>query len=180
VGKTTVSDLIRRRLDPDGGSVSWAGADIRRLSLAELRSGIAVVEQEPFLWHAPIGENIRYGRPAADDSEIVEAVRLAALDEFVADLPDGLSTVVGERGQQLSAGQRQRIAIARAVLAGPDLVLLDEPSSALDAETEALLIQRLVPWLKRRTALVMTHRRAFVEAADQVFALRDGRIEAAS
>ena len=177
VGKTTLSDLILRRLDPDEGGVSWAGADIRKLSLSELRSGIAVVEQEPFLWHAPIGENIRYGRPAATDSEIAEAVRLAALDDFVTDLPEGLSTVVGERGQQLSAGQRQRIAIARAVLADPALILLDEPSSALDAETEALLIQRLVPWLKRRTALVMTHRRAFVEAADQVFALRDGRIE---
>ena len=177
VGKTTLSDLILRRLDPDRGSVSWAGADIRRLALAELRSGIAVVEQEPFLWHAPIAENIRYGRPTASESETAEAIRLAALDDFVADLPDGLATVVGERGQQLSAGQRQRIAIARAVLAGPALILLDEPSSALDAETEALLIRRLVPWLKRRTALVMTHRRAFVEAADQVFALRDGRIE---
>lgn len=178
VGKTTLSDLILRRLDPDRGSVSWAGADIRRLRLADLRSGIAVVEQEPFLWHAPVGENIRYGRPAADDAEITEAVRLAALDDFVADLPEGLSTIVGERGQQLSAGQRQRIAIARAVLAGPDLILLDEPSSALDAETEALLLQRLVPWLKKRTALVMTHRRAFVAAADQVLALREGRIEA--
>ena len=135
------------------------------------------MEQEPFLWHAPITENIRYGRPTASESETAEAIRLAALDDFVADLPDGLATVVGERGQQLSAGQRQRIAIARAVLAGPALILLDEPSSALDAETEALLIRRLVPWLKRRTSLVMTHRRAFVEAADQVFALRDGRIE---
>ena len=180
VGKTTLSDLILRRLDPDRGGVSWAGADIRRLSLADLRSGIAVVEQDPFLWHAPIAENIRYGRPTAEDSEIAEAVRLAALDGFVADLPEGLSTVVGERGQQLSAGQRQRIAIARAVLADPALILLDEPSSALDAETEALLIERLVPWLKRRTALVMTHRRALVEAADHVFALRDGRIEAAN
>ena len=180
VGKTTLTDLILRRLDPDDGRISWAGADIRQLSVAELRSGIAVVEQDPFLWHATVAENIRYGRPAADDAEIAEAVRLAALDDFVAELPDGLLTVVGERGQQLSAGQRQRIAIARAVLAGPDLILLDEPSSALDAETEALLIQRLVPWLKRRTALAMTHRRAFVEAADQVFALRDGRIEAAN
>lgn len=180
VGKTTLTDLLLRRLDPDDGRISWAGTDIRRLSLSELRSGIAVVEQEPFLWHAPIGENIRYGRPAADDSEIADAVRLAALDDFVASLPEGLSTVVGERGQQLSAGQRQRIAIARAVLARPDLVLLDEPSSALDAETEALLIRRLVPWLKQRIALVMTHRRAFVGAADHVFALRDGRIETAN
>jgi ATP-binding cassette subfamily B protein len=176
VGKTTLTDLILRRLDPDSGSISWGGTDIRRLSLARLRSGIAVVEQDPFLWHAPIGENIRYGRPAATQREIAGAVRLAALDDFVAGLPEGLSTVVGERGQQLSAGQRQRIAIARAILANPDLVLLDEPSSALDAETEALLIERLAPWLKQRTALVMTHRRAFAAAADQVFALRDGRI----
>ena len=178
VGKTTLADLILRRLDPDRGRLSWGGADIRRFTLSELRDGVAVVEQDPFLWHAPIAENIRYGRPDASDREVEAAARLAALDDFLASLPDGLSTVVGERGQQLSAGQRQRIAIARAVLAEPGLILLDEPSSALDAETEARLIERLVPWLKERTALVMTHRRAFVAAADRVFALRDGRIEA--
>ena len=177
VGKTTLTDLILRRLDPDGGRISWAGADIRQLALSELRGGIAVVEQEPFLWHATVAENIRYGQPQARDAEIGKAAEFAALDDFVTSLPDGLSTVVGERGQQLSAGQRQRIAIARAVLADPALVLLDEPSSALDGETEAVLIERLVPWLKARIALVMTHRRAFVAAADQVFALRDGRIE---
>jgi len=178
VGKTTLADLILRRLDPDRGRLFWGGADIRRFALSELRDGVAVVEQDPFLWHAPIAENIRYGRPDAADREVEAAARLAALDDFLANLPDGLSTVVGERGQQLSAGQRQRIAIARAVLAEPGLILLDEPSSALDTETEARLIERLVPWLKERTALVMTHRRAFVAAADRVFALRDGRIEA--
>ncbi len=180
VGKTTLTDLILRRLDPDEGRISWAGADIRRLSLADLRGGITVVEQEPFLWHKAIADNIRYGRPEADDAAVTRAARLAALDDFLAGLPDGLATVVGERGQQLSAGQRQRIAIARAVLADPALILLDEPSSALDSETEALLVRRLVPWLKQRTALVMTHRRAFGEVADQVLALREGRIEAAN
>lgn len=179
VGKTTLTDLILRRLDPDRGSISWGGADLRRLPLAWLRRGIAVVEQDPFLWHASIGENIRYGKPAAADREIAEAARLAALDDFLADLPEGLATVVGERGQQLSAGQRQRIAIARAILADPALVLLDEPSSALDPETEALLVERLAPWLKQRLALVMTHRQAFAAAADQVFTLRGGRIRAA-
>ena len=179
VGKTTLADLILRRLDPDAGRICWAGEDIRRLALSDLRSGVTLVEQDPFLWHAPIAENIRYGRPEADDAQIAAAARLAALDDFVATLPDGFDTVVGERGQQLSAGQRQRIAIARAVLAEPALILLDEPSSALDEETEALLVRRLVPWLKERTTLVMTHRRAFVQAADQSFVLRDGRIEAA-
>ena len=179
VGKTTLADLILRRLDPDGGRIRWGDADVRRLALSDLRRGIAVVEQDPFLWHAPIAENIRYGRPEATDAEIAAASRRAALDDFLATLPEGSATVVGERGQQLSAGQRQRVAIARAVLANPALVLLDEPSSALDAETEGLLIRRLVPWLKERTALVMTHRRAFLEVADRVFALRDGRIEPA-
>ena len=177
VGKTTLADLILRRLDPDRGRICWGDADIRRLALSDLRDGVAVVEQDPFLWHAPIAENIRYGRPDANDAEVEAAARLAVLDDFLATLPEGFSTVVGERGQQLSAGQRQRIAIARAVLADPDLILLDEPSSALDVETEALLIRRLVPWLKKRTALVMTHRRGFVEVADQTLVLRDGRIE---
>ena len=177
VGKTTLADLILRRLDPDRGRICWGDADIRQLALSDLRDGVAVVEQDPFLWHAPIAENIRYGRPDANDAEVEAAARLAVLDDFLATLPEGFSTVVGERGQQLSAGQRQRIAIARAVLADPDLILLDEPSSALDVETEALLIRRLVPWLKKRTALVMTHRRGFVEVADQTLVLRDGRIE---
>lgn len=179
VGKTTLADLILRRLDPDAGRICWGGADIRRFSLSDLRKEIAVVEQDPFLWHAPIAENIRYGRPAATDAELAAAARLAALDEFLASLPEGVATVVGERGQQLSAGQRQRIAIARAALTDPALVLLDEPSSALDEQTEALLVRRLVPWLRERTALVMTHRRAFAEAADRVFTLRNGRIEPA-
>ena len=177
VGKTTLTDLILRRLDPDRGRICWGDADIGQLALSDLRDGVALVEQDPFLWHAPIAENIRYGRPDANDAEVEAAARLAVLDDFLAALPEGFSTVVGERGQQLSAGQRQRIAIARAVLADPDLILLDEPSSALDVETEALLIRRLVPWLKERTALVMTHRRAFVEVADQTLVLRDGRIE---
>ena len=177
VGKTTLTDLILRRLDPDEGSIHWGGADIRRFALSALRRPISVVEQEPFLWHGTIGENIRYGRPEATAAEVAEAARLAALDDFVATLPQGFATVVGERGQQLSAGQRQRIAIARAALTEPALILLDEPSSALDEETEALLVRRLVPWLRERTALVMTHRRAFAEAADRVFALCNGRIE---
>ena len=166
-----------RRLDPDAGRICWGGADIRRFALSELRRPIAVVEQQPFLWHAGIGENIRYGRPDASEPEIAAAARLAALDDFVDSLPEGFATVVGERGQQLSAGERQRIAIARAVLTNPALILLDEPSSALDEETEALLVRRLVPWLRQRTALVMTHRRAFAEVADRNFTLADGRIE---
>ena len=179
VGKTTLADLILRRLDPDGGRIFWGGADIRRIALAELRRGVSVVEQDPFLWHAPVSENVRYGCPDASEEEVAKALRLAAIDDFVTSLPEGVATLVGERGQQLSAGQRQRIAIARAVLADSALILLDEPSSALDRETEALLVERLVPWLKERAALVMTHRRAFAQAADQVLVLRDGRIEGA-
>lgn len=179
VGKTTLTDLLLRRADPDSGRIVWGGADIREFGLEDLRSRMAVAEQDPFLWNATIAENIRYGRPGASDPEVAEAVRLVALDEFTDSLPEGLETVVGERGQQLSAGQRQRIAAARAVLVAPALVVLDEPTSALDETTEALLVERLTPWLRKRIALVMTHRPAFVQAADRVWRLEDGRIEPA-
>ncbi len=177
VGKTTVADLILRRMDPDSGRLGWGATDLRRIDLGALRRRVAVVEQEPFLFHDSILANIRYGAPDATLREVREAARLAALDGFLAELPGGLETVVGERGQSLSAGQRQRIAIARAVITDPALIVLDEPSSALDEATEALLVERLVPWLRERMALVMTHRPAFVEAADQAFALRNGRAE---
>ncbi len=176
VGKTTLTDLLLRRLDPDEGRILWGGEDIRQFALRELRSRIALVEQEPFLWRGDLAENLRYGRPDATGADLLRAVRLAALDDFVAELPEGLATPVEERGQNLSAGQRQRIAVARAVLADPALVLLDEPTSALDEETEILLVRRLTPWLRARTALVMTHRRAFADAADRVMQLEDGRI----
>lgn len=179
VGKTTLTDLLLRRADPDAGRIVWGGADIREFDLADLRSRMAVAEQDPFLWHATIAENIRYGRPEASDAEVAEAARLVALDEFTDSLPEGLETVVGERGQQLSAGQRQRIAAARAVLVDPALLVLDEPTSALDEATEALFVERLTPWLRKRIALVMTHRPAFVEAADRVWRLEDGRIQPA-
>ena len=176
-GKSTLADLILRRLDPDTGVIRWGRTDIRGVSLSDLRARMAVVEQEPFLWHTTIAENIRYGKPEADEAEILAAVRLAALEGFVASLPEGLATLVGERGLTLSAGQRQRIAIARAVLTRPRLLLLDEPTSALDGKTEALLVRRLTPWLRRRTALVMTHRPAFLAAADSRFRLHQGCVE---
>ena len=176
VGKTTLADLLLRRMDPDSGRITWGGEDIRRFRLADLRGRITVVEQDPFLWRGDLAENLRYGRPEATDEQLDRAVRLAALDDFVATLPKGLATTVGERGQDLSAGQRQRVAVARAALADPQLVLLDEPTSALDEATEARLVERIVPWLRERTALVMTHRRAFAEAADVVLRLEKGRI----
>lgn len=177
VGKTTLTDLLLRRADPDAGRIRWGGGDLRSFRLADLRSRMAVAEQDPFLWNATIADNLRYGRPGATDAEVAAAARLAVLDEFTDSLPDGLDTVVGERGQELSAGQRQRLAIARAVLVEPALVVLDEPTSALDEATEALLIERLTPWLRKRTAMVMTHRPAFLAAADRVCRIESGRIE---
>ena len=176
VGKTTLTDLLLRRLDPDEGRITWGGEDIRQFGLSDLRNRIALAEQDPFLWRGDLAENLRYGRPEAGEEDLRRAVRLAALDDFVAERTGGLESPIEERGQNLSAGQRQRVAIARAVLADPALVLLDEPTSALDEETEIRLIERLAPWLRERTALVMTHRRAFAAAADRVLRLEAGRI----
>jgi ATP-binding cassette subfamily B protein len=176
VGKSTIADLLLRRLDPDEGQVLLDGVDIRKLRLSDLRRHVAVVEQETFLWNSSIEENIRYGRPEASSHDVERAARLAGIHDFILSLPQGYLTQVGERGLQLSSGQRQRIAIARALLQDAAVLALDEATSALDGETERSLAQALEPLFRTRTTLVLSHRFALVARADRVLVLDRGRV----
>ena len=175
-GKSTVADLLVRQLDPDEGTVSLDGHDLRELSLTDLRRHVAVVDQSPFVFHASIGDNIRYARPDADEAAVREAVSAAALDALVARLPDGLDTVVGERGQQLSAGERQRVAVARAFLADPAVLVLDEATGALDPASEGELLAGFERLMRGRTTVLITHRLDLARRAGRVVVIRDGRI----
>jgi ATP-binding cassette subfamily B protein len=175
-GKSTVGDLLVRFFDVQAGSITIDGEDIRNHSLRDLRSMIAVVEQTPYLFHASARENIAYGHPGASMDEIREAARQAGIHEFLQGLPEGYETVVGERGSTLSVGERQRIALARALLRNPQVLVLDEPTSALDPETEAVVTEELANNLRGRTVLVITHRLSLVRAADYVFVLSGGRV----
>jgi len=179
VGKSTIADLILRFIDPEHGAVRLDGRDLRDLRLEDLRRAVAVVEQTPYLFHASIRENIAYARPEATAPEIEEAARGAAIHEFIAALPEGYDTMVGERGLALSAGERQRVAIARALLRRPAVLVLDEPTAALDADTERSIAQTLAGALQGRTAIVITHRPSLAGIARQVVALDGGRVVAA-
>lgn len=175
VGKSTIADLILRFYDPQSGAVKLDGRDLRGLRLGDLRSAVALVDQSPFLFNASVAENIAYARPEATRDEIAAAARAAAIHEFVESLPDGYDTQVGERGLTFSAGERQRIAIARALLRQPSVIVLDEPSAALDPATERNLATALRALLAGRTAIIITHRYSLVEIADQVILLENGK-----
>jgi ATP-binding cassette subfamily B protein len=175
-GKSTIADLLLRLLDPQTGVVKLDDRDVRELRLHDLRRALALVEQTPFLFNASIAENIAYAQPNATRAEIVAAARAAALDQFVARLPEGYNTQVGERGLTLSAGERQRIAIARALLRRPAVIILDEPTAALDPLNEQSIAATLRQSLRACTAVIITHRRALVEIADHVIVLADGKV----
>jgi subfamily B ATP-binding cassette protein MsbA len=177
-GKSTLFALLLRLYDPAGGSVNIDGRDIRDVTARSLRDQISLVPQEPVLFHAPVWENIAYGRPGASRADVEEAARLANAHEFIVRLPDGYDTIVGERGATLSGGQRQRIAIARAVIRQAPILLLDEPSSALDPESEALVFDALARLRDRCTSITIAHRVATVQRAQVVFMLDDGVIVA--
>ena len=170
-GKSTIADLIVRLLDPDSGSVRLDGHDLKSIALSDLRRHVAVVDQQPFIMHATIAENIRYARPGASDADVVDAARRASLDGFVGRLPDGYQTVVGERGAALSVGERQRLALARAFLANPTVLVLDEPSSALDVHAEQRIAAGYERVMRGRTTIVITHRAELAARADRVLSL---------
>ncbi|HJZ99050.1 MAG TPA: ABC transporter ATP-binding protein [Candidatus Solibacter sp.] len=170
-GKSTVADLLLRFYDPDSGTVRLDGHDVRELSLSALRGAIALLDQTPYLYQASVRENIAYGRPRASDDEIREAARDAAIHERILALPDGYDTKIAERGQTLSAGERQRIALARALLANPKVLVLDEPTSALDEATERAIAETLARVAHGRTAIIITHRATLARIAHQVITL---------
>jgi ABC-type multidrug transport system fused ATPase/permease subunit len=175
-GKSTLVSMIPRFYDPSSGRILLDGMDLRDLSLAELRRHIGIVFQDTFLFSASIGENIAFGSDGATDDEIIAAARRANAWEFISALPAGLGAPVGERGAQLSEGQRQRLAIARALLRDPRILILDEPTSALDARSEALLQSALDNLTQGRTTFVIAHRLATVQRADRIVVLDGGRI----
>ena len=174
-GKSTVADLLLRLLDPDAGQIRIDGHDLRTVRLGDLRSRIALVDQEACVLHASIAENIRYARPEATDAAVEAAARHAALDGFVDTLPERYATVVGERGTALSAGERQRIALARAFLVEPDVLVLDEPTASLDPETERQVIDGYLAVMRGRTTIVITHRLAVARRADRIITVTETR-----
>lgn len=179
-GKSTITDLLHRFYDPDVGSVLIDGCDIRDLRLHDLREAIAVVEQTPFFFHTSIRDNLLFAAPEASLDNCRDAVARAGLGSFIDLLPDGYNTVIGERGLTLSAGQRQRLAIARTLLRRPSILILDEPTAALDGEAERSLAITLQSLASVTTLLIATHRPAIMEIADQVLTLRNGRVTALS
>ena len=175
-GKSTLIGLLTRVYDPDAGRVTLDGHDVRGLTLSSLRRAAAVMPQDTFLFYDTVLENVRYARPEATPQEVALALDRAGASAFVAGLPQGLGTVVGERGVRLSGGQRQRLAIARVLLADPAVLLLDEPTSAVDAESEALIVGALETAMQGRSALIVTHRLSLARSADRVVVLDGGVI----
>jgi ATP-binding cassette subfamily B protein len=175
-GKSTIADLLVRFLDPDCGRITVDGVDLRALRLEDLRREIVLVDQTPHLFNASIAENISYLHVETSRGEIETAGREAGLDELIRRLPEGYDTQTGERGLALSAGERQRIALARALLRKPSVLLLDEPTSALDPATERIVARNLRQSMRGRTVIVITHRPALSEMADQVVNLREGKV----
>jgi len=175
-GKSTLASLIVRFYDPTAGCVRLDGVDVRRLTLDGLRRQTAVVFQDTFLFATTVRENIAFGNETAPEDAVVAAARASHAWEFIKDLPKGLDTQVGQRGVQLSEGQKQRLAIARALLRDPRILILDEPTSALDARSEHLLQAALETLMAGRTTFVIAHRLATVERADRILVLEGGRV----
>ncbi|CAX25220.1 MAG: ABC transporter ATP-binding protein/permease [Methylorubrum extorquens] len=175
-GKTTFVKLIQRLYDVSGGHVRIDGQDVAGATQASLRAQVAIVPQEPVLFHRSLAENIAYARPSASPEEIERAARLANAHDFIARLPKGYATLVGERGVKLSGGERQRVALARAFLADAPILILDEATSSLDSESEALVQEAMERLMRGRTALVIAHRLSTVRALDRILVFDRGRV----
>jgi ABC-type multidrug transport system fused ATPase/permease subunit len=175
-GKSTLMSLLLRLYDPDSGSISIDGVDLRKIEIDSLRTNIAIALQENMLFGTTIRDNIRYAVPDADDAAVREAARVAAADEFIDKLPAGYDTLLGERGTKLSSGQRQRLSIARALMKNAPILILDEPTAALDAHTELKVLDNLAAWGKGKAVFLITHRLSTIRRADQVIFVQDGRV----
>jgi ATP-binding cassette subfamily B protein len=175
-GKTTITYLLPRLYDPTAGRIAIDGVDIREVTLESLASQIGMVTQETYLFHDTIKANLLYGRTGATDTEMVEAARAANIHEFIASLPDGYDTIVGERGYRLSGGEKQRVAIARVLLKDPRILVLDEATSSLDSQSEALIQAALQRLMVGRTSIVIAHRLSTVLAADVILVMDKGRL----
>jgi ATP-binding cassette, subfamily B, bacterial len=175
-GKTTLAGLLPRFYDASSGRIMLDGVDLREYRLDDLRRQFAMVLQEPLLFSTTIAENIRYACPHARPDQVVAAAHAANAHAFIAGLPDGYETVVGERGMRLSGGERQRISLARAFLRDAPVLILDEPTSAVDAATERLISESLGRLVQGRTTFLITHRRGILEGVDRILDVEDGRV----
>ncbi|TET35821.1 MAG: ABC transporter ATP-binding protein [Planctomycetota bacterium] len=175
-GKTTITYLLPRLYDPDDGRILIDEHDIRHLAQENLRRHIGMVTQETFLFHASLRENLLYAKPDANEGEITEACRVANIHDFIAALPEGYDTVVGERGFRLSGGEKQRVSIARALLKNPSMLILDEATSSLDATSEFLIQTALEKLIKNRTSLIIAHRLSTILSSDKIVVLSEGRL----
>ncbi len=178
VGKSTIAELLVRHTDPQGGVVRLDGHDLRTLSLLQLRRVVLAVDGDPFVFHASLAANLRVAAPDADEGALRRALHMVGLGAWLATLPDDMATVVGERGRAMSSGERQRLALARAVLAEPRVLILDEATSALDPATETAVFASMDDWLSTRTVICITHRRSVARLAPRTVVLEGGRIVA--
>jgi ATP-binding cassette subfamily B protein len=175
-GKTTIANLVPRLYDPTSGTVRVGGLDVRRATLSSLRDAIGVVSQDAHLFHDTIRANLLYARPEATEEELWAALTGARIATLVGSLPEGLDTVVGDRGYRLSGGEKQRLAIARVLLKAPGIVILDEATAHLDSESEVAVQKALDAALAGRTSLVIAHRLSTIRSADRILVVDDGRI----
>jgi len=173
-GKSTIMSLIPRFYDPSAGAVRVDGIDVRDYRLQALRDQIGYVLQETVLFRGTVADNIAYGRAGATEEEVIAAAKAANADEFISRMPNGYKSMVGDRGDTLSGGQRQRIGIARAIIRNNPILILDEPTAALDTESERLVIEALERLMKGRTVLTIAHRLSTIRDADKIIVLKDG------